>query len=131
MIFVDHISLMVSDVNRTERFYTRILGNPIRQTKNSVAYDAGDTKIFFKTPYDNTSMAANKDQAGMMNHFAIGCETEEEFGYFKERMDETGIAYSEVKADPHSGKRYIWLNDPDGFRVEFILRGLDKRLVTL
>ena len=45
--YIDHIVLIVKDIQVTEKFYSSFLGKPIQQDKEQIAYQIGETKIFF------------------------------------------------------------------------------------
>jgi len=49
--YIDHLVLIVKNVEETEKFYTSFLGKPIQQDKEQVAYKIGETKIFFGLPF--------------------------------------------------------------------------------
>ena len=45
--YIDHIVLIVKNIEETEKFYSSFLGKPEHQDENQVAYKIGETKIFF------------------------------------------------------------------------------------
>lgn len=127
MMFVDHLVFIVKDVDRTEAFYTKILGEPIRKDYDSVVYRVGDTKLFFRLPHDNKPYGVYDKDACGLNHIAFGVEDMQELEQRRELLDKAAIRHSGIRRDEKSGKDYIWLDDPDGLRVEFYLRGKNKR----
>jgi len=117
--FVDHLVFLVSDVTATERFYSNLLGPPSHRTENSVMYTAGDTRLFF-VDTDNPG-AYDKEKIGL-NHLAFGVRSLDELHEIKLQLEEAGIANSGIKVDHYGLKEFIWLDDPDGMRIEFYLR---------
>ena len=118
-VFVDHLVFRVAELDRTERFYTAVLGHAPQKSLDSLMYTVGDTLLFFtlasdETPYD-------KEQIGL-NHIAFGLRTIEELKELQVQLHGSGIAHSGIKLDHYGLKEFIWLDDPDGIRVEFYLR---------
>lgn len=115
--FIDHISLIVSNINRTEQFYSKFLPRPIIHDETMVVYKVGDTRLFFKlSPKDVSDREYDKDSIGM-NHIGFGVKTVDELKQFQKLLSETGIQHSEIKLGKF-GNEYIWLDDPDGIRIE-------------
>lgn len=118
---VEHISIIVKDINRTESFYSRFLGSSILKNENLVVFKVGDTRIFFKlSPTSDTGSEYNKDGIGM-NHIGFGVETMDELKQFQQFLSEQGVECSEIKTGKF-GNEYVWFDDPDGIRLE-IYRG--------
>jgi catechol 2,3-dioxygenase-like lactoylglutathione lyase family enzyme len=130
MMFIDHITIIVSNIRRTHNFYSSFLGDPIRMTDSSVVYDVSGTKIFFKTPKLGHFVTFDKDSGGM-NHIAFGLEIMEELIRYDNALSKAGIEHSAIARDAKTNKDYIWFDDPDGYRIELYLRGKNRELVTL
>jgi glyoxylase I family protein len=116
--FIHHIVFRVKALDRTDAFYTPLLGTPIR-LEQGLLYSAGETKFFFTlaaeqaAPYD-------KENVGL-NHLAFGISTLADLQTIAAQLTTAGIPNSGIKLDPHGKKDYIWLDDPEGVRVEFYL----------
>jgi catechol-2,3-dioxygenase len=119
--FVDHIVFRVADLVRTERFYTVLLGQPPHRTSDSVMYQVGDSRLFFTLCSVNSSERYDKERVGL-NHIAFGVRTLVELTEIQKQLDSAGIPHSGIKKDRYGQKDFIWLDDPDGVRVEFYLR---------
>jgi catechol-2,3-dioxygenase len=119
--FVDHIVFRVADLGRTERFYTVLLGQPPHRTSDSVMYQVGDSRLFFTLCSVNSSERYDKERVGL-NHIAFGVRTPVELTEIQKQLDSAGIPHSGIKKDRYGQKDFIWLDDPDGVRVEFYLR---------
>jgi glyoxylase I family protein len=118
--FIDHLVFVVKDIAETERFYSVFLGTPKYLEKEHVIYTIGETMLFFVLP-KGTWEPGNKDKGGF-NHIAFGVRTIDELQACEQQLIAGGINNSGVKIDPHGGKEYIWLDDPNGLRLEFYLR---------
>ncbi len=118
---LDHIVILVKDVKRTEKFYSTFLGKPIPQDNEQVAYQMGETKIFFALPYNKDTPDFNKENLGL-NHLAFQVTSVKELEGYKDLLDKAKIKHSGIQRDKYSRKEFIWFDDPDGIRLEFYLR---------
>jgi catechol-2,3-dioxygenase len=117
--------VIIKDLSRTEEFYSKFLGNPILRNERLVVYKVGDTRLFFKTsPRETADFKYNKDEIGM-NHVAFGVRTMEELKSFKELLVKAGIKHSDFTTGKF-GNEYVWLDDPDGIRIEIFHRPAEK-----
>lgn len=119
--FVDHLVFRVSDLDKTERFYNTVLGQEPERFEASLMYTVGDTRLFFTDSVESRSGNDDKEKIGL-NHVAFGVRTLAELERFQQQLDNCGISHSGVKLDPYGLKEFIWLDDPDGLRIEFYLR---------
>jgi glyoxylase I family protein len=118
--FVDHLVFRVADMEATERFYTALLGPPL-QEDDYIMYMTGHTRLFFTRCRRPGQARYEKENVGL-NHVAWGVRTEDELRAIQSQLDAGRIAHSGIKFWQDGVTRYIWLDDPDGMRVEFWLR---------
>jgi glyoxylase I family protein len=121
--FVDHLVFRVAELHRTERFYSALLGQPSQRAEGSVMYKAGDTRLFFTLSNRLQQGGYEKENIGL-NHIAFGVRTLQELQAVQAQLDGVAIFHSGIKIDRYGLKEFIWLDDPDGIRVEFYLRPL-------
>jgi glyoxylase I family protein len=121
--FVDHIVLRVAALDRTERFYTAILGQSPRRSEDSLMYQLGDTRLFFTLSTPHQQGSYDKEKIGL-NHLAFGVRTLEELQSIHQELMSAGISNSGIRLDHYGQREFIWLDDPDGMRIEFYLRRL-------
>lgn len=121
--FIDHIVLIVKDIEETEKFYSSFLGKPEQLDKEQVAYKIGNTKIFFGLPYSEYQ-SLDKDKGGV-NHLAFGVRTTEELKSFEKVLNDASIKNSGVKIDKYGNKEFVWFDDPNGYRLELYCRELE------
>lgn len=119
--FVDHLVLRVAEVGRTERFYTELLGPPAQRAEGSIMYHVGDVRLFFTHSDKDQAGPYEKEKVGL-NHLAFGVRTIEELQEIRGQLDSFGVAHSGIKRDKYGQKEFIWLDDPDGMRIEFYMR---------
>jgi catechol-2,3-dioxygenase len=118
---IDHLVFRVSDLGRTEQFYSAFLGPAAHTSEDFVIFLVGGTRFFFTPTSEPASGPYEKDNAGL-NHLAFFIPTLAQLQEVGEQLDENKIAHSGIRLDVHGQKDYIWLDDPDGMRVEFYLR---------
>jgi glyoxylase I family protein len=118
--FVDHLVFRVAEIERTERFYSALLGPPLK-AEGYVMYMAGDTRLFFTRSVESRQEKYEKEKIGL-NHIAFGVRTLQELQTIQAQLDSSGISHSRIKLWQDGLTEYIWLDDPDGMRVEFWLR---------
>ncbi len=117
---VDHLVFRVAEVERTERFYSALLGQPLKE-EGYIMYMAGDTRLFFTPSKESRQGPYEKEKVGL-NHTALGVRTLKELQAIQAQLDGNGISHSGIKLWQDGVTEYIWLDDPDGMRVEFWLR---------
>jgi glyoxylase I family protein len=83
-------------------------------------YMVGDTRLFF-TPSVDHSSPYNKENVGL-NHIALGVRTIEELQRVESQLNVGSVAHSGIELWQDGLTKYIWLDDPDGIRVEYWLR---------
>ncbi len=118
--YIDHIVLIVKNIEKTEKFYSSFLGKPDYQDKNQVAYKIGETKIFFGLPYGEYEKS-DKDKTSL-NHLAFGVKTGEELRELERVLNKVGIKNSGIKIDKYGDKEFIWFDDPSDIRLEIYCR---------
>jgi catechol-2,3-dioxygenase len=118
--FVDHLVFRVADIERTERFYSPLLGQPLKED-DYFMYMCGDTRLFFTRSAEPKQGKYEKEKPGL-NHIAFGVRTLEELQAIQRQLDAGKISHSGIKLWQDGVTEYIWLDDPDGMRIEFWLR---------
>lgn len=120
--FIDHVTLMVKDLKKTDEFYSKIFGDPIHRDDFSIAWKFGDTKLFFGLPYKELEgNVFNRNRIGL-NHLAFGVRTLDGLREWEGKLTEAGIKNSGIIKDKYKNREYIWFDDPDCIRQELYLR---------
>lgn len=118
--YIDHIVIIVKDIERTAQFYRVFLGDWIEKNDEQVVFQTGETKLFFGLPY--TEYMPNDKDAYGLNHYAFGVHTLDELKELEGVLNRGNIKNSGLQKDRFAGKEFIWFDDPDGYRLEFYLR---------
>lgn len=77
--------------------------------------------MFFTLALPAEAEAHEKERIGL-NHMAFGVRTLAELQAMGTQLDSAGVAHSGITVDQYGKKQFLWLDDPDGLRIEFYLR---------
>ena len=115
---IDHLVFRVRDIPASKTFYAALFGEPVFQNEDMFFYKIGtSTRLFFTKAVDSAT-PYDKEQPGL-NHLAFGVESLPNLEQIHTHLQSAGIPNSGIGIDPHGKQNYIWLNDPNGFRIEF------------
>lgn len=114
---MNHVSLSVSDVNRSADFYNRVLGMEIisRPANGGLNMGLGDESFLGLYEFANP---------GSMHHMCIGVD-DYDADALAEKLQDHGIE-GRVNRDPAnrtSGGDQLYFNDPDGISVQLAQHG--------
>ncbi len=123
---VHHIAVICSDYQRSLDFYTQVLGFRIlaehyRKERQSYKTDLalGDKYVIELFSFPSPPRRATHPEAAGLRHLAFEVENLE--GEVRE-LNRLGIAHEEVRTDEFTGKRFLFLQDPDGLPIELYER---------
>jgi glyoxylase I family protein len=126
---VHHLALICSDIERTIRFYTEVLGFPLvelfmnRDLPSSTHFffelGQGNYLAFFDFPED--PMPATRESVGGMHHIAIAVHPEH-YATIRSRLDEQRIDY----IGPDRVENSLYFHGPDGELIEVTRDPLDE-----
>ena len=113
-----HVSILVSDLNRTRAFYEGMLGltpsaKRPKMTFDGIWYDIGSAQIHVLELPNPDQHAVRPEHGGRDRHIALGVEDWESV---KLTFDQTGVAYTLSQ----SGRHALFCRDPDGNALELI-----------
>lgn len=116
-----HASLLVADLGRARAFYESVLGlapSPARPEMSfgGVWYDLGETQIHVLCLPNPDPVDGRPEHGGRDRHTALAVEGWEEL---MAKLDAAGIGYTLSR----SGRRALFVRDPDGNSLELIDAG--------
>lgn len=120
-LYLDHLVFRVHDLDATGKFYRALFGDPLSQSEDSLMYQISETKLFFTTSTQPSSGRYDKEQPGL-NHLAFGVRESAHLREILDHLNASSLRHSGIQIDPYGNKEFIWLDDPDGFRLEFYFR---------
>src|SRR5438128_11085345 len=120
---IHHLALISSDIERTIKFYSEVLGFPLvelfenRDLASSTHWfhdiGHGNLLAFFDFPED--PMPPTCESVGGMHHVAISVAPEQ-FAAIRERLATRGVA----NLGPAQVTESLYIRDPDGALIEII-----------
>ncbi|WP_102126275.1 VOC family protein [Deinococcus planocerae] len=113
---IDHVALVVGDVDRSVRWYGEVLG--LRRTYAEVWSDPQDPVFLAHGPV-GVALLRPRGDAGPghpRQHFAVATD-EPGFREARERLAALGIAAEE---QDHTVCRSLYFRDPDGHLIELV-----------
>ncbi len=119
-MYLEHVNLTVTDIERSIAFYSRLFGFSVRwQGKSSAGLPnahVGDERSYVALleVKEAGRFEAKFGDPGM-NHFGFVVD---DYDAFKQRLSEMGVTIND-EADYEPGRR-IYFNDPDGFEIEAV-----------
>ena len=123
---IHHIAVICSDYQRSLDFYTQVLGFRIlaehyRKERQSYKTDLalGDEYVIELFSFPSPPRRATHPEATGLRHLAFEVENLE--GEVRE-LNRLDIAHEEVRTDEFTGKRFLFLQDPDGLPIELYER---------
>ena len=125
IIGIDHIYIAVSDLNRSERFYDRMM--TILGFRKNNFVNEGDKHIhyynrhfgFVLRPAHNPQ-SRHDPMAPGLHHFSLRAEDSATVDAIAARLAESGVSCSTPQLYPEYAPDYyaIFFSDPDGIRLE-------------
>ena len=120
---INHITLAVSDLEASVRFYEQVMGFRLASLHESGAYfGAGDTWLCL-----SFDPAASSQRRSDYTHIAFDV-SEGDFHAFEDKLRECGVAIrKENRSEGHS----VYFLDPDGHKLEAHVGTLESRLAAM
>jgi catechol-2,3-dioxygenase len=84
-------------------------------------YVVGATRFFFTVSTEKIIAPHDKEQLGL-NHIAFGIHDPALLREVADQLNVAGMGHSGIEFDRYGNKEFIWLDDPNGFRLEFYCR---------
>ena len=126
---LDHVTIVVSDLERSTRFYTEVIG--MRQVERPDFgfpgrwFQAGDTQIHMNLETENAGKAGFPFQRAksLASGFHYAFEVDDCAAAIA-RIEELGISIADGPRSRPDGARQFYIYDPDGHLVELFSRPL-------
>lgn len=123
---IHHIALICSDYARSKHFYTQILGLEVlqevyRSERESYKLDLAlhGQYVLELFSFPNPPARPTQPEACGLRHLAFAVDQLEAVVL---QLQAQGISTEPVRVDAYTGKRFTFLQDPDGLPIELYER---------
>lgn len=118
---IHHVAIIVSDYEKSRKFYTELLGFPI--IRENYREERGDYKLDLKLGdceleifgMPGSPKRPSYPEACGLRHLAFAVEDVEET---VRKLQDLGIETEPIRMDTYTGKRMTFFHDPDGLPLE-------------
>lgn len=119
---VDHITLLVKDVEKSKAFYQNVCGLKVIVDSPEVCGLTDGTFQLWVAQSGKNSASFNSESIGL-NHWAFKVTSVRELEEIAQELKKQGISMEDngITDDGYGGTG-IFTHDPDGMKVEFHLR---------
>ena len=119
-MFIEHVNLTVSDLQRSIDFYRDLFGFEVRwkgtTSDEAPAAHVGDERSYIALFQGNRPSRGDTDYERVgFNHFGVVVD---DLAAAKQRLQKLGVEPS-MEADYEPGRR-LYFHDPDGIEVELV-----------
>jgi len=122
---IDHIYITVSDLDRSETFYDKVLLNVLGFRKNKFTLDNDPHVQYFNRLFDfvlrpSRTRSAHDPYSPGLHHFCLRVDTINDVISASAQLRSAGIDSSEARNYPEYASDYwaTFFSDPDGIRLE-------------
>ena len=119
-----HLSLRVSDLEVSEKFYTEVLGmRPVWRSEGEIAFlECGnDDLALIQIPKETVRAFRHRPQTSQsLHHFGFRVRTKREVDQLAQEVRDRGIGIDDGPRDHRDGSRSFYFKDPDGNYVQIL-----------
>jgi len=119
-----HLSLRVSDLDASEKFYIEILGmRPVWRSEGEIAFlECGnDDLALIQIPKEEVQAFRQRAQSSQsLHHFGFRVRSKDGVDQLAEEMKARGVVIDDGPRDHRDGSRSFYFRDPDGNYVQIL-----------
>lgn len=127
LLGIHHAAIICSDVERSRRFYTDVLGLTLRAEHyradrqswklDLVLPDGSQIELF---SFPDAPVRPSWPEAQGLRHLAFAVH---DVAHCRRTLQARGVAVEPVRTDEHTGRRFVFFADPDGLPLELYETG--------
>lgn len=118
-----HVAIIASDIEKAKRFYVDLLGFKViaehyREQRESWKIDLAidDSTQIELFSFPNPPARVSRPEACGLRHLAFRVEHLDEM---LTQLAMNGVEAEPIRVDEYTGKRFTFVQDPDGLPIEF------------
>jgi catechol 2,3-dioxygenase-like lactoylglutathione lyase family enzyme len=119
-----HLSLRVSDLDASEKFYVEILGmRPVWRSEGEISFlDCGnDDLALIQIPKEEVQTFRQRAQSSQsLHHFGFRVRSRDGVDQLAQEMRVRGIVIDDGPRDHRDGSRSFYFRDPDGNYIQIL-----------
>lgn len=119
-----HLSLRVSDLDASEKFYIEILGmRPVWRSEGEIAFlECGnDDLALIQIPKEEVQAFRQRAQSSQsLHHFGFRVRSKDGVDQLAKEMKARGVVIDDGPRDHRDGSRSFYFRDPDGNYVQIL-----------
>jgi catechol 2,3-dioxygenase-like lactoylglutathione lyase family enzyme len=118
---IHHITIRVSDLERSKRFYQDVLGFGVQTPAPDLYYfPVGQTLVALRPPLKGTPRGDRFSEYRIgVDHMAFAVKDRAELDKVVKAVRGAGVHTEGIEVDPTLGKDYVCFRDPDNVQWEF------------
>jgi glyoxylase I family protein len=117
---IHHLTLRVTDVEASARFYERALGVTVDVFEDRSRFRVGDTIVVLRPPLPGTPPGDTFTERRIgLDHVAFHVRSESELEVLLRRLQDLGVAVGTIERDTTTGGIGLAFRDPDNIQLEF------------
>ncbi len=121
---ISHVDLTVTDVDRSARFYTEVLGFEVVRRADEHACRIADlrhadlaTEVAVRQPTSGDSVRFDELRTGL-DHLSFLVATRDELERWQEHLEHHGVSYTPIVDAPYGA--VLVFRDPDNIQLELM-----------
>jgi len=119
-----HLSLRVSDLDASEKFYVEVLGmKPVWRKEGEIAFlECGnDDLALIQIPKEEIEAFLRRGQGSQsLHHFGFRVRASEEVDRVAQEVRDRGFVIDDGPRDHRDGSRSFYFKDPDGNYIQIL-----------
>jgi catechol 2,3-dioxygenase-like lactoylglutathione lyase family enzyme len=129
---IDHLSVRVSDFERSKAFYERLFEffgfDVLDETKNAIGWTNGKTRFWISAADSGRSKRHRTGDVGL-HHYAFQLRSRKDVDALQEFLEGEGATIVDPAAEYYDDYYAVFFLDPDGIKLEGMRYGevLDRR----